>query len=984
MLANLFNRKPKWQHQDEEVRCRALRDLADATIRRRLLESDPSVRVRVTAVECEPDAVYLLELLTRGQEVKVRVREALRERLAQMLLLEQATQQAIERLESALHQLASMEEQPLLGRVASDARLARLRAAACLGLVDEELLERIVLQDAVAEVRRAALERIQSRELLGRLHKALRKRDKQLARIARERQQQRAEAEQRPLDWQAERERLLQSIDRLGRTGQWRQDDAHLEYLGQRWARLCEDYADLLEDAHQSAFEQALAAYAERASAFHADQARQQAQAERADQLESVLAQQLVQLQTLVDRGEQLDPEDEAGLSALREGFVRCQEDWRQLLEQGGDLCPATMVQQGEQLLGALAERLQLQYERLEAATLLERRLDQLQRRLDAQQPDLREIPAQLQRLRQGLASLGKGERREQLRARLDQLEQRLERLQDKRARQQQRLLEGLPAWLEALQGEIETGNSGEANQLFARVQEALKQLDQAGRGHDCRDARDRFNQLRPAFDQLRQWRDWAVDNEREVLCQEMEALPDAALPAETLAQQIQQLQGQWKRLDATRARASGELWQRFSDAAERAYQPVRELREQQALARSQHAEQRRALLEEIAGWLAAQDWEAADWKQIQQQQREYRNRWREQGQVTHADWKLLNSDFLQLMDQFEARLAPERERNLRHRQRLLERMQQLIELEDLDQATREARDLQRKWQVSVAGRRGAEQALWQKFSAAADQVYARRQARQAEQQTHWQQQGAAAEQLLAEFEQRLDAATETTELRTLGDELAQRWSELGELPRDQRKSLQQRQRQWLDQLAERLEQHRQAAHRAQRLRMAELAAACDALETALRAEDAVALPGLLETLGARDLTGLPSALVGRCRSLCELAEPVVADGSGLSDLARALTGASQENAERKSMILLQLEIRLGLESPAAEQQRRMQLRVEQLSEAMREGEDQGDELDPLLADWYACGLASSEVESELAPRIQAVLDQLLDQLDPA
>ena len=82
---------------------------------------------------------------------------------------------------------------------------------------------------------------------------------------------------------------------------------------------------------------------------------------------------------------------------------------------------------------------------------------------------------------------------------------------------------------------------------------------------------------------ELKAWKEHAVAPKRAELIQEMESLIGASLEPKALAERIHQLQEDWKTVSKGVLSDSDADWQRFHQAAERAYQPCREHFEAQA-----------------------------------------------------------------------------------------------------------------------------------------------------------------------------------------------------------------------------------------------------------------------------------------------------------------------------------------------------------------------------------------------------------------
>ncbi len=976
MLGKLFNRTPKWQHRDEKVRLKAVMQLGsqDGIPLRTVIEQDPSLEVRIQAVEKVADVDYLINLLGRQNAPKVKVRDAIRQRI--VALLEPAQGEALSaQTQARLQKLVDDGEQAILGEITMNSRHPEMREAACRGLDDESLLLQVISGDKVAAVRRTAVERLTSGEALSQVSKELRKRDKQVAKRARDRLAVLEEEQQRPERIAAEAREIIEQVGKLGLGKRWEQDDAKLGYLEERWQHLKQAAGELLGPEQEGAYAAARERYQQAAAAYHQEQERRQADAQAVEEARQLRRPLLEQLEALVQRleGHQGLP-DEALLEASRGEFRAIREQWEALAGPLPVGFPNALLSRYQQLSRRLGQALAVELERRETATIAGEMCQRLEQELSEDRVlHGKHWQQRLAALEGHIQQLPKGEAREGLRERFKALQEGGEARLARQRRKAEDLHANLDKRFAELEQALDAGNSREASLAHDRIQQAI-QFFEATAEHTpyLKQARQRLNALHPRFQEMRKWRDWAVVNEREKLCEEMEALVGLNAHPTTLAEQIKALQDQWKRLDATRAAAPNELWQRFKAAADEAYKPVARYREQQAAERQHNAAQRQALIDEIAAWLDQVDWSHADWKAVQKQERDYARQWREEGQVTHADWKRLNDGFRRQMDRFEERLGPERERCLKQRTALIDELERLADQQaEIADAAAQAKEMQQRWQVTVSGRKREENALWQRFRAALDRIFEQRREAHEAQQKERNENRRQRQQLCDALETAIDGLETIEAVRQREHAFDEAWNALNREDERIDRGLDARRKALQQRLAQRIQTLLDQQAQADQERLGQLAAQCGQLEASLeaRAEDATAPQPDLEETRAR-WQELAQQLAEN--PLQARFETAIAALEGDADATRKILDNLEENRRQKAELCLRMEILAGIESPPEAAQERMAYQVERLNDAMRAGKnDESSELADITRAWQLCGHAGQHHEPELAARYE-------------
>lgn len=177
-------RSPAWEQRDPDKRAAAVRDGEAPELLARLPQiaaDDEDPAVRRAALGRLRDVGVLLE--RQRTEADAATRAAAAARLAR-LLLDPAAGLSLEARHAALQLTLPAE---LVERIAESAPETGLRGAALQRISRTGFLQKRVVEDADAALREAALARIEGEDVLERLAESLRKRDKTLARRARDR-----------------------------------------------------------------------------------------------------------------------------------------------------------------------------------------------------------------------------------------------------------------------------------------------------------------------------------------------------------------------------------------------------------------------------------------------------------------------------------------------------------------------------------------------------------------------------------------------------------------------------------------------------------------------------------------------------------------------------------------------------------------------------------------------------------------------------
>ena len=498
---------------------------------------------------------------------------------------------------------------------------------------------------------------------------------------------------------------------------------------------------------------------------------------------------------------------------------------------------------------------------------------------------------------------------------------------------------------MEALEAALQQGSLGTA----AEIDKSLKEAKDKGvrlTGAQL----EHLTHLRADLKRLSDWARWGGNVSREELIKTVETLATQNLAMGELAKKVGSMRERWKALDTLSGPAPRSLWERFDAACSAAYAPAAAHFRQLADERHANAARGQALVDEAQAEIANLQQDNADWKHVSATVQRLRTAWSHLGAVDRKEKKRLDGLFSEALTTLQRPLENQRKVEVAVREQLIE------EVHKLDPNERHAvdmlRELQSRWQEHARAlplERKAEQALWQRFRAACDALFAARKehahAADSERRTH----EAAKEALCARLEAAALDATPSNVARMLREAAAE-WQAIGPVPRAHEA---------------RIEGRYQAAVAQVQAQVAEVRRAADTVLAGV-VRDKLRLIQALETALADPDSNAGTHTQGddwraRWAALAPVDggyEPVLqkrfdAALAALEGDRAAYARQLQENRPRLLNDLLRLEIAAGIDSGAEFARDRLRLQVEVLQSSLKSGQKPGGntaELRALLA----------------------------------
>lgn len=479
----------------------------------------------------------------------------------------------------------------------------------------------------------------------------------------------------------------------------------------------------------------------------------------------------------------------------------------------------------------------------------------------------------------------------------------------------------------------------------------------------------DRLAHVRAQFKQLADWARWGGNVSREELVKAGEELPAQGLAMSELAKKVGSLRERWKSLDTLSGPAPKSLWERFDAACSVAYAPAAQHFKQLAEERQGNAAKAQELINETAA-LAAQ--QSTDWKQVAAASQRVRQAWTRLGTIDRKEKKRLDAEFGAALDALSKPLETQRQIETARREQLI------VEVGLLKPSERNTVDmlraLQDKWQELAKAlplERRAEQALWQRFRAACDDIFAKRKetahAADHERREHLH----AREALCASLETAVipdgDDKARTAAIHQLLRDTRAAWNATGPVPRASEAKIEQRYQAAVALVQAQADAITERAGAAQANALRDKLRLCQALETAVNdgGEQAQA-----QAWGER-WSALPPLDAHYERSLHQrfAAAQAALDGDSRAAYAQQL----QANLPRLQEEVLRLEIVAGVDSGAEYARDRLKMQVEVLQSSLKSGQKPLTQVSQLM---QLCAIpALSDVRT--ASRIEALLRRI-------
>lgn len=956
MFKKLF--KPKWQSAKPQVRIQALQNLNlsdehDFHILELMAKGDVENDVRLAAMKRIPQRDKLLTLIKQEKDSSVRF--AAIEHLISVLA------QNGNGVDPVVRDMVSELDGHALAAIVEQTENSVLGCLAISHISDEGLLENYAVKLPLAQMRQTAAGKLQSEDVLERVVKASKGKDKSVWRICKDKLNAMREEQQQEASIEQQIAELCQNLETLSRLPYDNLYAPKLEHFQKQWQRM-QHHAD---NESVQRFNRAFSLCKATIDDIHNEQDRLVEETKRqreALQERMAACEQLEEAVRQLSSIAVLEPTDIPALQALLNTQKTRWEEAAAVVE------PAADERKRFTRIHGLLQRA------LDAVRKLSEHDDAIRKAatavLDLEDATMAILQDKQRQLEKALGNLKWPEELawpESLKLHQQALDH-FERLRSKAKTLEDDAINNIKSIFTELAAEIEQGHLKPASRLLKEASQLVKHMPiKAASGYQ-----KKLRELTLQVNELRDWQGFVATPKKEELIGEMEALVGAEMDPQALSNKIRRLQDEWRGLGEADKGRNKELWERFSAAADKAYEPCRGYFDKLSEVRQVNLDKRKNVCAQLEAYLQQYDWEHADWKAVNEVYETAKNEWRQYTPVERKEGKKVQEQFNSLLDQLRDRLHGEFERNRAKREQLIDAVEALLEVENLADAIERAKGLQREWRsVGMVARRD-DARLWKRFRGACDKVFERRDQQREESQKEREQNLVHAEHLCEQIEQLSEGDLgDVSGARQEFRQLKQRYQELGQVPREQIDVIKARFQAVCDQFDSAIAKAEAAARQLGFKELWRRAALCDELEdTLVSANQGDLFSAAPESEWHSEQTlpdGAEVALQTRYeRVVSALQNGQVPDQSQL-----------EQNATALHELCLKLEIAAGVDSPAEDQQKRMELQISRLNDGLTH---RGDAisgarlLEQMQIEWISVGPVSAEDRERFGKRFKAVL----------
>ncbi len=1047
ILSNLI--KPKWQHSNPNIRRSVIDGLDDTAILHEIAQNDTAAEVRQAALKKIND-LSILDTIAHNDNDK-NVQTVAQQRIKQLLCAQVKDKSlSLEQRIAWIHKTNDAEQ---IAEVATKAPEVELRLAAITKLEREGLLGDIVINDPVSEVRLTVLEKLTQKSTLERVVKATRNTDKRLYRRAREKLDEVIEQIERPARVYAEYEAICTKLNTLDKrlnsgvsnvqitaknTKLLKTQQLEFNDLQKKWLSIAE-YAEPKCQSRYTELEQKVKlAFEKYEQALKAIELREEALAPIREakqtvctKLEALLidlkkhqsldnqthedfTEKFTTLKTEWDYIPTVDDSDEesnwqSSFKRIAEAIQKRHKNLRQIYEATEKL--ETLCNETDKLLSSKVtteqltklkaswQKVSLPEPPVELNNRFKKNITALEQRLKAQNEKHKQAVNKLKTLLNELEdTLEKGELKtaisldEKATKLLKTIKDKSNRaVLDKRLQQCKLKINELRSWqswgskverenlCQSISNLLETEETPEKQlEMVLQAQEAWKKLGSSGYSQQL------WKQFNENCQQV--YRKY-----RENLCQQVEELQKtSADKPEESAKVIHNYQQTWKNLGSQGN--SDEIWKRFNQACQTAYEPCKIYFHEKANEREQNLLQKRALCTELKTFAENTDWQNIEWKKVSNFVRDAENKWKTIGATDRKFKKSIQEDFHNALQILETHLDNERLRNCHERVQLYLQVVGIVnnfetfiatEVDDvrliestLNEAIENLKALQTQWKVTVPGSRRIEREFWTSFRSSCDTLFNYRQQQIDEQsdelQAYLDQKTAICDDIhhIVNDDSIIITSDQLKKFRDQWQDIKADWNKIGNIARRRKaKAIETVEKRFEAVYKKLRNQYKKQLANEQRDQLDQLrqkAALCVEVEQATEFDEAI--QNRWQELPPLQNSEFEKSIQQRFQQACDACK----NGEDI---------VNTKGIQEKQIYCIRMEILAGIDSPPEAAQARLAYQVDRLSAAMTGGEKTSmnpqQEALEIEQNWYLSAAVSREQTKILEQRFHKACQAL-------
>ncbi len=645
--------KPKWQHKSADIRLESVSTEQDPELINSLLEiagNDEDNRVRCAAIKRLHQLENILKLYSG--EADPEVKKLLEDRIHQLAA---STNESRPPLKFRMQVIEITSDRDLIEHIASHAPEAELRRAALAKVDRQGVLGDCCIQDSDAENRSFAASRITQHTSLKRVIDALRKRDKKLYAELQVRLQQELLDAADPKAVQTEALRICTGLEHLAvETG--KTDTTEIKALHDAWTKIASNATTEPADRYQRICDR-LAAPA-------------------------VVNPTPAPVANIVTKAEP------AVIKQASTEIIEAPHANETLVKVATDIC-LYEVENPEQPRASSVKQLRNQLERA-------------WKQCTPPHPD------------DLVAWSEAGSSLQHLEEKLEQKRQESE----KELGQAQKLLTQLAT-------ELEDGELHKALETRAKLQQSAKGR---GKNREWQQINNKMSGMQARLRELREWHHWSNNKIRKRLIAEMEILPAADLHPDALLDRIKSLQVEWKTLEQSEQIPGDKhfasapwMWRKFSAAGHAAFDTAKPYLDKRSEIQSRHAQSLATFCAEREQLTQA---EPRDWTALAKGMNRGRKKLHDLNNIPANQRQKLARKLKSMLDKANAAMQEHYQEVEREKMKLIRAASQLIHMPERSEAIAQAKSLQSNWKAAGSLWRSKEQELWNQFREHLDPLF--------------------------------------------------------------------------------------------------------------------------------------------------------------------------------------------------------------------------------------------------------------------
>ena len=519
---------------------------------------------------------------------------------------------------------------------------------------------------------------------------------------------------------------------------------------------------------------------------------------------------------------------------------------------------------------------------------------------------------------------------------------------------------------MRSAQGAANDGNLRRAFGIRKAMSEKLESIS-----HTPKKLQEKLEELDLAIEKLQDYRTFATEPKKHELIASMRALTErveqpeqsTSIDPEDLADQIQKLQRDWKELVYGGKDTQPELWEEFHALSQRAYVPCKAHFSAKSEQRKENLHHRQALVSQLETYLTQYDWENAVWKDVEHVIRTAHQEWRSHSPVNRSENAPVQKQFDQAIASIQAYVDTEYTKNKNKKTQLAENAEKLVDIEDIEQAIEQTKQLQNQWKKAGRTWQKDENRLWKTFRGHCDAVFQRKQSITDAFKEELNENKNKAETLISQIE----SLSEISELSILEkrdsvSELSDEFKSLDPLPKNATHTLNRK----LDSAVSAFEaQVKRLTLKQQQetwLTLFEFKSHINAWHNALLN----GLSGEQELAHAQTLIEKADQIPASCKSVvAQLLEEKPSEDT------------RTDNIEKLRLICIQLEVVCDVASPTADKSLRMEYQVKRLEQGMKEfsGVSKDKQIEDTHILWLKAPVVDNSNYQQLKARYISVLE---------